>query len=107
MVLKHRIPTSWTDRGSYPNEGQIFRAVQNGPKNHPASCTMGTEVFLWVKRPERGATTHFLLVPGREWVGGMLPSLLCACIGMSWGDLYFYSYIINVTNPEIYIYIFF
>ena len=33
-------------------------------------------------------TTHLLLVPGCEWVGAIHPSPLCACIGMSWVDLY-------------------
>ena len=29
--------------------------VQTGPEAHPVSCTVGTESFLGVKRPERGA----------------------------------------------------
>ena len=36
--------------------GTRFSApVQTGPGAHPASCTMGTGSFPWVKRPERDA----------------------------------------------------
>jgi len=34
--------------------GKISSHVQNGPKNHPASYTMGTVSFTEVKRPEPG-----------------------------------------------------
>jgi len=35
--------------------GARFSApVQIGPGGHPASCTMGTGSFPWVKRPRRG-----------------------------------------------------
>jgi len=67
---------------------------------------MGTAIFLGVKRPERGATTHFLLVPDREWVGDMLPSLLCACIGMSWGDFLLLVLYKCYESQNIYTYIY-
>jgi hypothetical protein len=94
MVLKRRLPTIWKYRGLNPSQGQIFRPVQTGPKDHPAYCAMGTEIFLGAKRPAPGATTLFHLMPGREW-----------------SELHFYPYIINVTIPDthththIYIYI--
>ena len=34
-------------------------------------------------------TIHLILVPGDEWVGAIHLSPLCACIGLSWVDLYF------------------
>jgi hypothetical protein len=35
--------------------GIEHRWCQTGPKDHPASCTVGTGYFLGVKRPKRGA----------------------------------------------------
>ena len=32
-------------------------------------------------------TTHLFLVPSCELVGAIFPHTVCACIGMSWGDL--------------------
>jgi hypothetical protein len=34
---------------------RFFAHVQTGPEANPASCTMGTGSFPWVKRPGRGA----------------------------------------------------
>jgi len=48
-----RLATSWTVQGSNPGEGEIFRPVQTGHGDHPASYTMGTGSFLGVKRPRR------------------------------------------------------
>jgi hypothetical protein len=33
---------------------RFFAAVQTGPGDHPASCTIGTGSFPGVKRPGRG-----------------------------------------------------
>ena len=50
-----RLATGWTVRGSNPGGGTRFSApVQTGSDAHPASCTIGTESLLGVKRPERG-----------------------------------------------------
>jgi hypothetical protein len=46
----------------------------------PASCTMGTGPFPGIKRPELGAELRM----GKSYIP---PPPLCACIGMSWGDL--------------------
>jgi hypothetical protein len=35
--------------------GEIFRSCPDRPDAHPASCTMGTRSFAWLKRPERDA----------------------------------------------------
>jgi hypothetical protein len=35
------------------------------------------------------ALAAHLLVSGCEWIGALPPPLLCACIGMSWGDMSF------------------
>ena len=50
--------------GSNPGGGRDFPPVQTGPGAHPASSTMGTGSFPWVKCG-RGMllTTHPLLVP--------------------------------------------
>ena len=40
------IESLWGARFSAP--------VQTGPGTHPASCTLGTVSFSWVKRPGRG-----------------------------------------------------
>ena len=37
-------------RGLNTCEGEIFCAVQTDLKAHPASCTMGTGSFPWVKQ---------------------------------------------------------
>ena len=36
-------------------------------------------------------TTHLLPVPGGEWVGTIPPLPLCACIDLSWVDLYLFT----------------
>jgi len=50
-------------RGTNDGGGEIFRAHQDQPGAHLASCTMGTGSFLGVKRPERGADHPPLLAP--------------------------------------------
>jgi hypothetical protein len=35
-------------------------------------------------------TTHLITVQGCEWVAAVYPLSLCACVGMSLGDLYLY-----------------
>jgi hypothetical protein len=50
-----RLPTDSTVLRSNP-EGMRFPApVQTRPGVHPASCTVGTDSFPWVKRPGLGA----------------------------------------------------
>ena len=66
--------------------GPRFSApVQTGPGAHPASCTMGTGSFQWVKRPGRGADPHpHLQCRGLKQGRAIpLPTLraLVACIG--------------------------
>jgi len=53
--------------GTKSGGDEIFPSVQTGSGAHPASCTMGTGSFLWVKCG-RGVllTTHLLQVP-RSW----------------------------------------
>jgi hypothetical protein len=53
---------------------------------------MGTGCFLGVERPPRGVNQF--LVPFCEWVGAARPTALCACLGMSWGDVYIALYIL-------------
>ena len=59
-----RLATDWTVRGSNPGGGARFSApVQTGPGAHPASCTMGTGSFLWLKSGRSlTLTPHPLLV---------------------------------------------
>jgi len=49
-----QLATVWAVRGSNPGGARFPVPVQNGPGDHPASCTMGTGTFPRVKRPERG-----------------------------------------------------
>ena len=50
-----RLPKGWTVRRSNP-DGPRFPALgQTRPGAHPASCTVGTRSFSWVKRPGLGA----------------------------------------------------
>jgi hypothetical protein len=67
--------------GAERSRGEIFSAVQTRPEAHPASCTKRTVSFVTVKGLK--PTTHFLLVPGWEWVGAILPPILVACIAIS------------------------
>jgi len=67
--------------GAGRSRGEIFSAVQIGPDAHPAFCTKCTVSFTGVKRMK--PTTHFLLVPGWEWVGAILPPHPVACIAIS------------------------
>jgi hypothetical protein len=56
-------------------EARFSAPVQTGPGAHPASCTMGTVFFPWVKSG-RGVTLtlHPLLVPW-SWRGNAMPLL--------------------------------
>jgi hypothetical protein len=49
MAQLVRLATGWTVREFNPGGGEIFRT-----RPDPASCTMGTGSFPWVKRPGRG-----------------------------------------------------
>ena len=50
--------------GSIPGGGRDFPPVQTGPGAHPASCTVGTGSFPWIKCALGVLlTTHPLLVP--------------------------------------------
>ena len=59
--------------GSNPGGDEIFRPVQTGPGDHPASCKMGIGSFPGVKCG-RGVllTTHPLLLP-RSWKSRAIP----------------------------------
>jgi hypothetical protein len=46
-----------------PVGARVFSHVQTYPEAHPASCTMGSESFLRVKRPRRVADHRPLLAP--------------------------------------------
>ena len=48
-----RLATRRTVRGSSPGGTRCSAAVQTGPGAHPASYTMGTGYFPWVKRTGR------------------------------------------------------
>ena len=70
--------------------GEIFRAIQTGPKVYPASYTMGTESFLGIKGLGHGADHPPPSSVGCKQVGAILPPHLHACTGMSCGDLSIY-----------------
>ena len=40
------------------------------------------------------------IVPFCEWIGAELPSALCACLDMSWGDLYIALYILILFSHK-------
>jgi len=44
-------------------EARYSSPVQTGPGAHPASCTLGTGSFLWVKQPGRGFNHQTHLEP--------------------------------------------
>jgi len=44
-------------------EERLSAAVQTSPVAHPASYTMGTGYFQWVKRPERDVDQPLHLAP--------------------------------------------
>jgi hypothetical protein len=74
-----------------------FLAVHTAPEAHPAPCTICTWSFLVEKRPESRADQPPPLVGLSvwEWDGVIPPPPLCACIGLSWGDLLYI-----VLGPE-------
>jgi len=82
-----RLTMGWTVRVWNACGCKISCAVQTSPEAHPSS-TMDTGYLLGVKWPEHGTDHPFLLMPDFEWVGCILPSPLCACIGLSLGDLH-------------------
>jgi hypothetical protein len=55
MQPLERLATGRTVWGSNPGVGEIFRAVQTGPEDYSASCTMDTGCFLGIKWPEHRA----------------------------------------------------
>ena len=56
LLVKGRLATSWTLRGSNPREGEIFRNRPDRPWGLPSLLYNGYRVsFLEVKRPGRGA----------------------------------------------------
>ena len=70
-------------------QGEVSATAQSCPEVNSASCTMGTDSFLRVKRPQRIAD-HPSLPSARLHMVWKRTSVspLCACIGMSWGDLH-------------------
>jgi hypothetical protein len=68
--------------GSNLTGGEVWCAVQTGPEAHPAFCTMSTG-FLSRRQNSRNLvlTTHISFTLVCEWVGAILLSHLCACIG--------------------------
>jgi len=79
--------------GSNPCGGDIFCTIQTGPQAHEAFCTGGTRYFLGVRVQSIALTSYICLLPGFKWVGAMPLLPLRACIGISWGDVYFYPLI--------------
>ena len=49
-----QLATGWTVRGSNPFGARFPVPVQTGPRDHPASYTLGTGTFPAVKPPGRG-----------------------------------------------------
>ena len=86
--------------GLNPCGGNIFCTIQTGPKAHPAFCTVGTRSFLGVRIQSIVLTSYLCLLPGCKWVGAIPQLPLCACIGISWGDLYFYPLIGSWAGQE-------
>jgi hypothetical protein len=85
-----RLSTTWKVRGLYPGGVRfsmpftpVSRSTQPPVQGVPALSwgLVGRQVLL---------TTHLLLGPGCEWFGGLLTPPLCACFGISLGDLYLY-----------------
>jgi len=81
----------WTVWESNPGGGRIFCALQTSPEAHPASCTMGTRSSPGIKQLEHGVDhqplSHVRLQVGIRYIY----TSLCACVGMSWGELYLYN----------------
>ena len=86
-----QLTTGWTVRDRIPVETR-FSARPDRPCAHPASCSVGTGSFSWVKCG-RGVllTTHPLLLP-RSWKSRVIPlPTLWATPGM-WRDNFTYLY---------------
>jgi hypothetical protein len=81
----------WTVSESNPGGGRIFYALKTSPEAHPASCTMGTRASPGIQQLEHGVD-HQPLSHVRLQMGIRRTSTsLCACVGMSWGELYLYN----------------
>jgi len=70
--------------------------VQTGPEAHPVSCTVGTESFLGVKRPERGADqppppTAKLLVVWSYLLFNSVPAHACHGVNFTFLSSVFYE----------------
>jgi len=71
-----------------PMRVRFFHAVQTDPEVHPTSCTMGTWSFPEVQWLKHGAD-HTSPSYARLQMGQRCTCpALCACTGMSWGDIY-------------------
>ena len=62
-------------------EARFSAPVQTGPVAHPASCTMGTGSFLWVKRP--GSVIDHT-PPSSTEVEGRVELYICSPSGPLW-----------------------
>jgi len=81
----------WTVWESNPGRGRIFCALQTSPEAHPASCTMVTKSSPGIQQMEHGVD-HQPLSHARLQMGIRYTSIsLCACVGMSRGELYLYN----------------
>ena len=88
----HSVPTGWTARGSSPGGGQIFHAVQAGPKAQPAFCKMGTGYFPEVKCPEHGVDHRHPSRAELYMAWSCTSTFPLACSGLSYGDVYLFCY---------------
>jgi hypothetical protein len=74
--------------------GRGFPPIQTVPGAHPASCTMGTGSFLWVKYGRSVTLTpHPLLVPQSWKIRAITLPTLWTTTGPVTGTLYLYIYI--------------
>jgi len=73
--------------------GEVFSMpIQSTPRAHPSSCTTGMGLF-WENGRAMVLTIRSLLALSL-WMGWSCTSAsICACMGMSLGDLYLYLYI--------------
>ena len=81
----YRLPTSWKVQLCSPCGAKFSMPCWPTPEAHPTSCTMGTEFFSGVIRPQRGAgcprlNVGFLMVWSCTFA-------FCDCLCMSWVTL--------------------